>query len=743
MKNHLITGIILMIFSCFRMTSQTVSVSVHDTTFVKGSVVDLPVYVDEELDTYQVSAYRLQLEFDTQLMEVLGVVTNGTVSQPLGEALVNVSPPGKVTIGAAGTSYLSGKGIFIIIRLRMLQTGGCYMNFTGKANNYLNEGSPSLTLNYGWVSVSAAPSITLHAEYNSIAKGDSLQLWVWGGEEPYTWSVSDTNIASISANGMLHAKATGKVTLKVEDARGIKDSVSNFIIRPFKLMIPGQLKQWAGKHIEIPVHVTDLTESNISSGSFSLYFNSDVLEWVEYNSAETLLANKSVAVNSYQNGLNVSFASAETITGSGLLLILKFIVKNTEWHNTSVEFTDVIFNENILPSVENGYFSVQQFDRLYIYPDQVELLAGDSIQLQVGYGYTNPLSWTVNNTALATISETGMLKATRGGKVMVAVTDSTGSSGKSYFNLIDTRVALADTNFCVGEMVIRYPVIIQKVPDADPVLSMEMAVEFDTAQLQFNGLSYENTVCQGWMHTTNVQQNRILYASSGANAITQTGSMVCFDFQLKQPEASPNISIVHLQNIRMNEGSPVVNTEAFGNIFYKDKPPTPFTVWGDTLIHQYATTASFFVPQMPEINEYVWILPEGLNGNSNNNMMQVNLDVGFRNGIVSVYGINACGKGEKLEFSVRKEDDTGLEANFLQNLSCYPNPVKDKLHIRSADLHGTNNLAVLYDLTGRYILSVKLYKNEHELDVSGLLSGVYVLKVISGDMIKHINIIKE
>ncbi|MEA4975388.1 MAG: cohesin domain-containing protein [Paludibacter sp.] len=743
MKNHLITGIILMIFSCFRMTSQTVSVSVHDTTFVKGSVVDLPVYVDEELDTYQVSAYRLQLEFDTQLMEVLGVVTNGTVSQPLGEALMNVSPPGKVTIGAAGTSYLSGKGIFIIIRLRMLQTGGCYMNFTGKANNYLNEGSPSLTLNYAWVSVTAAPSITLHAEYNSIAKGDSLQLWVWGGEEPYSWSVSDANIASISANGMLQAKATGKVTLKVEDARGIKDSVSNFIIRPFKLMIPGQLKQWAGKYLEMPVHVTDLTESNISSGSFSLYFNSDVLEWVEYNSVETLLANKSVVVNSYQNGLNVSFASAQTITGSGLLLILKFMVKNTGWQNTSVEFTDVIFNENILPSVENGYFSVQQFDRLYIYPDQVELLAGDSIQLQVGYGYTNPLSWTVNNTALATISETGMLKATKGGKVLVAVTDSTGSSGNSYFNLIDTRVALADTNFCVGEMVIRYPVIIQKVPDADPVISMEMTVEFDTTRLQFNGLSYENTVCQGWMHTTNVQQNRILYASSGANAITQTGSMVYFDFQLKQPEASPIISIVHLQNIRMNEGNPVVNPEAYGNIFYKDKPPTPFTVWGDTLIHQYATTASFFVPQMPEISEYVWILPEGLYGNSNDNMIQVTLDAGFRNGIVNVYGINACGKGEKLEFSVRKEDDTGLEANSLEDLSCYPNPVKDKLHIRSADLHGRNNLAVLYDLTGRYILSVKLYKNEHELDVSELLTGVYVLKVISGEQVKHINIVKE
>jgi len=743
MKNHFITGIILMIFSCFRITSQTVSLSVHDTTFVKGAVVDLPVYIDEELDTYQVSAYRLQLEFDAQLMEVLGVVTSGTVSQPLGEALVNTAPSGKVTIGAAGTSYLSGKGIFIIIRFRMLQTGGCYLNFTGKANNYLNEGSPSLLLNNAWIGIAAAPSITLYSEYNSIAKGDSLQLWVWGGEAPYSWSVSDTNMATISASGMLHAKSTGKVTLRVEDARGIKDSVSNFIIRPFKLMIPGQLRQWAGKYLEIPVHVTDLTESNISSGSFSLYFNSDVLAWVEYSQEGTLLANKTVVANSYQNGLNISFASAETITGAGLLLMLKFMVKNTEWQTTSVEFTDVLFNENILPSVKNGYFSVQQFDRLYIYPDQVELLAGDSVQLQVSNGYTNPLSWTVNNTALASISETGMLKAKKGGKVQVHVTDSTGSSGNSYFNLIDTRVQLADTNFCVGDMVIRYPVIIQKVPDTDPVLSMEMTVEFDTARLQFSGLSYDNTVCQGWMHTTNVQQNRILYASSGANTITQPGTMVHFDFLLKKPDASPNISIVHLQNIRMNEGVPVVNPEVFGNIFYKDKPPTPFSVWGDTLIHQDATMASFFVPELPEINKYIWMLPEGLNGNSNTSMIEVTLDAGFKNGIVSVYGINACGEGEKLEFSVRKEDDTDLETIFLQDLSCYPNPVKDKLHIRSADLHGINNLAVLYDLTGRSVLSGKLYNINNELDVSELLSGLYVLKVISGDLVKYISIIKK
>jgi hypothetical protein len=166
-------------------------------------------------------------------------------------------------------------------------------------------------------------------------------------------------------------------------------------------------------------------------------------------------------------------------------------------------------------------------------------------------------------------------------------------------------------------------------------------------------------------------------------------------------------------------------------------------VWGDTLIQAQASMAMYFISELPNVDYYNWILPEGLSGNSNSNMIQVAVDASFRSGVITVYGINVCGEGEKLEFSVKKEDDTGIEDTFIRNRSCYPNPVKDKLHIRSADLHGINNLAVLYDLTGRPVTSIRLFDSDNELDVKELLSGLYVLRIVCGDQVKHISILKE
>ena len=744
MKNQLTTGIILMIFSCFRIASQTVPLSVHDTTFMQGAVVEIPVYVDEELNAYQVSAYRLQLEFDPNLMEVLGVNMDGTVSQALGEPHLNTIPKGKVTIGAAGTGFLSGKGIFIFIRFRILKTGWTEMNFTGVKNNYLNEGYPSISFNQGGINIIEPPSITLYAEKNSIAVGDSLQLWVWGGVEPYQWSVSDNSKALITEDRMLHALDAGFVNLYVEDGNGIKDSINNFIIRPFKISIPPQLTQWAGKSIDIPVAVTNLTASNVTSGSFKLQYDTSVLEWTEHLQHETLLENSTVFVNNHQSGLNIAFAGTVNLQGEGVLLLLRFNVKNTAEYGTNIQFRDVLFNEDIRVTESDGYFTVQQFSRLYIYPDEGELLAGDSIQLHIGSEHVNPVSWTVSNPSVASISETGMLKAIKGGKVKVQVTDSTGANGVTRdFYLIDTRIHIPDSIICVGELLIRYPVNILKIPDANPVLSLEMTLEFDTAQLQFNGLSYNNTVSNGWMHTSNQQQDKIRYATSGANAIASTGTLVCFDFLIKNPTPSPNHSIIHLQQIRMNEGVPVVNQETYGNLYYKDLPTAPDRIWGDTLIPAHANMAMLSITPLPDIYEYVWILPEGLTGTSNIHMIQLMVAENFKSGVISVYGVNECGDGARLEFTVNKETDTSLDEQFMPDIHCYPNPVKDKLHIRCESLNNMYDKAILYDITGKKVLVLTLTHTENELDVSVLNAGLYLLKIISGNQVKHISIIKE
>ena len=54
----------------------------------------------------------------------------------------------------------------------------------------------------------------------SITVGDTVQLTATGGTAPYTWSSSDTTVATVSASGLVTALAVGSVTITATDANG-------------------------------------------------------------------------------------------------------------------------------------------------------------------------------------------------------------------------------------------------------------------------------------------------------------------------------------------------------------------------------------------------------------------------------------------------------------------------------------------------------------------------------------------
>ncbi|MEQ9426080.1 MAG: aryl-sulfate sulfotransferase [Cyclobacteriaceae bacterium] len=61
-------------------------------------------------------------------------------------------------------------------------------------------------------------------------------------------------------------------------------------------------------------------------------------------------------------------------------------------------------------------------------------------------------------------------------------------------------------------------------------------------------------------------------------------------------------------------------------------------------------------------------------------------------------------------------------------LQIYPNPAHNRLQVRTEEL--TSEIGInLFDLAGNKILAAKLISGQSDLDISGLKSGVYVLKV--------------
>ena len=70
----------------------------------------------------------------------------------------------------------------------------------------------------------------------------------------------------------------------------------------------------------------------------------------------------------------------------------------------------------------------------------------------------------------------------------------------------------------------------------------------------------------------------------------------------------------------------------------------------------------------------------------------------------------------------------------------YPNPVKDLLHLSFSN---EISKVVVVNLLGQKVVEFQSNTTHTTLNLSELPSGTYLVKVISGDSIKTIKIIKE
>ncbi len=81
----------------------------------------------------------------------------------------------------------------------------------------------------------------------------------------------------------------------------------------------------------------------------------------------------------------------------------------------------------------------------------------------------------------------------------------------------------------------------------------------------------------------------------------------------------------------------------------------------------------------------------------------------------------------------------GTEDFSADLFSVYPNPVQDILNIKSAS--NVDNVTV-YDILGKVVLQEQPAKVSPSIDMSGLTSGAYLVKVTIGNASKTVKILK-
>jgi hypothetical protein len=650
MRKYIVFFILLVLIpaNCWSQ-STAIGMRIPDTTVFRDDIIDLPVYADSTLTGRNILSYSLQLNYSQYNYQVISVTTTNTISDFFGSPTVNTSVAGKISVAGAGTAPLSGRGKFIIIRLRATQSGYNEVSFSGPDYNYFNEGVPAMNFKNGNIVINNPPSISVYPDEKIIFKSDQLQFNVSGGVTPYQWFVTNSSVATIDAEGLLTGTQPGYTRVVAVDNNGVRDTTGQIEIRSFKLSVPTDLTQWQGSDIDVPVNISDVAGLNIYSGSFEISFNQNILTPLGFVQSGTLLSSWAAPViNTSEPGkLSVAFAGSVPLTGSGTLIFIKFHVSVQNNGSTQIDFVDSRFNEDLFPAFSDGNFTVKDLAVLSLTPNSASLSAGETLQLVVSGNGVEPFSWSINNTDIATIDQAGLMTAKKSGIAIVTVHDNVGAVANSgNIQVYDTRITMPDTAFCPAAGVISYPIYIKSLPAGESVFSAEGKVTFDPQYLTFQEIETVGTLTNGWTLAANPSEGQLLFAGSGTSSFNAAGILIKVKFGINPGFTPGSSAYINLENITLNEGFPLPLVDANGS-FTGTVPASAGSITGVSGICQGAHGIAYSVATIPDVTGYDWTLPEGASvvSGAGTNSITVDFSESAVSGNINVSGSNSCGNG--------------------------------------------------------------------------------------------------
>ena len=554
------TKFLLLFFICPYLLLAQVQVRLPDTTVMAGTIIKIPVYIDSSLNGLDVISYQFQISYTSECLIPTGIDTEGTMTQEWAFPYYS-SEPGLFTFIGAGVNPLIGKGVLLFIICEVPENSNTPINFTGPENNFLNEGIPEVILINGYISKQFPPTITVNPNNAIIVVGESLQFSISGqGTPPYSWGVTNTEICSISENGLLMANSIGLTRVFAMDDNNVTDTTDLIEIRGVELSIP-DTAAYPGNEILIPVYATDMTPYSYISGEISFSFNSNVLSAIDLELEETLLEGFSNVVfnNSEQGKVNVVFAGTEPITGSGVLFFTRFQVVNQTYGSTSLSFDNAEFNEGDLAKTLNGSFSIT-YVNINIYPNSASLIAGESMLFTVSGG-TPPYSWETTNPQVAEIinssGNSAELLAIESGVVKVKAFDFFGIEGiTNNINVFDTYSQISEMDIPVG-LTANVPVLIGDLPSGQEIFSFEGSIVFNSQKINAVEIITENTLTEFWSVNYNLLTNKIIFAGANSTGIQDQGVLFYIKFSSTEALNIGENTSIDFENLIFNENFPL------------------------------------------------------------------------------------------------------------------------------------------------------------------------------------------
>ena len=523
----------------------TIGFSIEGATVLEKDTFTIAVKADSLLTGKGIYAFRFGLSYNADYIEFLNIDSVGTVLQGWGLPTFSNRTPGRITIAGAASSTLTGKGNMFYLKFKALRGGGTYIgNISGES--YLNEGLPKMTVGSGFINATYRSYPDIYNDSFRLFVGDEAQMFVSGGTAPYIFNTVDTAIAVISNQTMIKAKGPGFTKAFVTDRDGEKSYTSGIIdVRAVKMSVM-RGTAWPNDTFYLPVKIEIAPGTKVYSGYFELAYNVNVQGIKE--SVKTADFEISIQNNAVTNLTRVSFASANGITGSGILCYLGFKAINSGNHY--FEFQNMKFNENLLAFDYHEYVEVYYLPTLNISPNSGTLMWGTTEKITVTNGVP-PMSYQVSDPSVGSVDLLGNLVGLSGGKVKVIATDSHGATKTSGdFLILDNNFTIVNSDG-VLDKVTRVPISTSLLPAGKALYDFDGTISFNEAELDFIGVEAVN----GAMLTEFVKTGNSVHIVGATSTGIQSGIICFLKLQLKNTVALNQQVTITLNAMAGNESS--------------------------------------------------------------------------------------------------------------------------------------------------------------------------------------------
>lgn len=595
-------NIIYSILACLALFAQ--ALKAQDPVFslpgglqvTAGETFEVKMSVDSDLSPHNVLAYSFAFTYNANMLQIKDLQYDAKL-----EGFSNINntlQAGKVILTGASTSKIEGSGTLITLTLEALTAGSAALNFIVN-ECVLNEGVPTASFQNGSISIASKPVITITPNTAFLAIGQTLQCNLSGsGTAPFSWGVTHPEVATVSESGMVTALGHGTTKVFVEDATGLQDTTDGFIeVTALSLSLPGDLQEWQGWEVDVPVNASGFDLLDVVSGQFSLSYRADVLQFLEARTNGTLLENCSVSAGEMPSGqLNLAFASTAALQAiSDHLMVLRFKVLPGAAASTALNFSKVLFNEAIEAFTINGSFSPKILPVLSISPASVTMVAGDTLTFTASNGH-EPYIWDTSDHRVARVNEEGRLIAYEGGVTDLIVSDAVGATTTlKDISVADMRVFFPiDTLERINSLT-RTRCLINAVPSArQAVSSIEGEISVANTNIKVLDIFTEGSLTEGWQKIiTRISDQRIKFYLAGATPFSRQGAAFYVSMELMEGFKEYDRSNILFHNLLINEGTPIpmlINGSLEGKLFTNQ----------DKTIYLGESTGELFVPESEE-----------------------------------------------------------------------------------------------------------------------------------------------